>query len=186
MTRTSTYISGGVVAAAFFMAYRPVRIGKYYTLQDVIKSDTASAENLTRYQEEINRRQINAAKRVARKILEPVILFLDAKPIITSWYRSPELNQEIGGAPGSKHMDGDTVDLVFFYMGARRNDLLARAIIQRTKFDRIILERGKVENPRWIHVEAPDGKQGRGIILYTPDGKNYYSISKIRALQLFG
>lgn len=185
--KTSTFLSGGVIAAVLVYGTQTTgRVGKYYTFNDVVESKRARKAGLMAEQRKITRGQLNNARRLSRKVLTPVVQFLGKKPVTTSWFRSKALNRLIGGAKESKHLDALAVDQVFFYNGARRNDLLVRALIATGNFDRIILEKGELTNPRWVHIEtAPSGARPRGLVLYTADGHNYTTISQAEAMQLF-
>lgn len=185
--KTSSFLSGGLIAAVFVYGTQTSgRVGKYYTVEDVIKSKRAKKAGLMHDQRAITRGQLNNARRLSRNVLTPVIRFLNSKPLTTSWFRSKALNALIGGAKESTHLQGRAVDQIFYYSGSRRNDLLIRALLATANFDRIILEKGDLLNPRWVHIEvAPSGKKPRGVILYTPDGNNYTQISQPEAMQLF-
>lgn len=92
------------------------------------------------------------ATHLAEDVLEPLRLWWGGPLFIVSWYRDPEYNHRIHGAPDSRHMKGDAVDLA----PQKRGDIpKLRALIE----DRILLGDlpdlgglGVYEN--WIHVDA--------------------------------
>lgn len=70
-------------------------------------------------------------------ILETVIAPLRARfpdLSITSWYRCPELNKAVGGAPASSHMTGEGVDL---YSPSNSLSTLLKWIHENLKVDYI-------------------------------------------------
>lgn len=183
----SSLVAVGV--ASFMVAWTQydTRISPNFTLSDVLRSKLAERYRLEQSQRRISQASIKNARRLAYKVLEPTKKFLDAaagRLRVTSWYRSKQVNDLAGGVGNSRHRTGQAADLVYFYMGARRNDLLARAL-SFTPFTRLILEKGTLANPLWIHVEYERNFQGKPVILYTSDGKTYQRISRTRFLQLY-
>lgn len=188
--RAFNSIIGGVLAAFFAAKFRRKTIGKYYTHEDVIKSAIAAENGLMQFQRNIDGGKLLNAERLAVFVLDPAIDFLNGRKFqINSWYRSPELNAhpQINGAANSVHKEARAADIKLIIDGQRRNDLAMRAILQRSNFDRILLEFGTIQNPQWIQVEvAPFAASPRRQILYTPDGQNFQFIPLIDALQIFG
>jgi len=69
------------------------------------------------------------------------------KPLVCfSWYRCPEHNKKVGGAPKSQHMSGKAVDLSAAAIGV---DNLAAAA-EKVGFDGI----GKYYKQNFVHVDV--------------------------------
>ncbi|NMF98375.1 D-Ala-D-Ala carboxypeptidase family metallohydrolase [Aromatoleum toluolicum] len=88
---------------------------------------------------------------------------------VTSGYRSPALNQRIGGSRASAHMDGRAADIVVRSMTPLQ---VARAIQGAgIALDQLIFEGS------WVHVGiAKVGEPSRGDVLtahFGPDGVKY-------------
>jgi len=84
-------------------------------------------------------------QQLVNSVLQPLRDGLNRPIKITSCYRSPQLNELIGGAKNSQHMVGEAADIVC-------DDLLEAFDFIRTNllFDQLIWEvKG---NKRWIHV----------------------------------
>ena len=84
-------------------------------------------------------------KQVARSIMQPLRNHMKKPITVSSWFRSPQVNAEVGGSANSKHMRGEAVDF-------QCDDLLEAFDFIRTNllFDQLIWEvKG---NKRWIHV----------------------------------
>ena len=89
-------------------------------------------------------------------VLNPAIVHFDLPLFVTSGYRCPRLNAEVGGRPDSQHLSGQAADIM---MGGIRNDELALWIIANTDFDEVILEKfdPKCGEYGWVHVSYRDG-----------------------------
>lgn len=83
--------------------------------------------------------------------------------IISSGYRSPELNKAVGGVKNSAHVAGYAADIV---PANGKQDVFERFMSEvfakkGYAYDQIIIERSK--NSRWVHVgyKKADGSQRR-------------------------
>lgn len=180
--------AGGAAAILLQTANRaPVRIGKNYTLADVTRSARAESLGLMGAQRSIPGAYIENARRLATQVLDPIAEQLGTPAGVTSWYRSAAVNEATtGSSDTSKHLTASAADLEFYLNGTERNDLIVRAALAAADFDRMILERGTLSRPAWIHIEtAPIGTKPRKIILRF-DGTSWQRIEYLAALQLFG
>jgi len=81
---------------------------------------------------------------LCEEVLEPLRAHLGRPINITSGYRSPALNEAIGGSPRSQHCKGEAADIVV--PGLTPLDV-CRAVEQLGRYDQLIHEFG-----RWCHV----------------------------------
>lgn len=77
-------------------------------------------------------------------VLDPVRDQLGETIYVTSGYRCPKHNAEVGGVPNSQHMRGEAADIHASTSSA--TDKLARLIVAQGKFDQLILY------PTFLHV----------------------------------
>ncbi len=110
--------------------------------------------------------------RLAKEVLQPLRDRINRPIVITSGYRSPELNFIIGGAPNSAHMEGRAADI---HSPGTSSKVLARlAIDLQLPFDQVINEFG-----RWVHIgiarpgETPRREELTAV--RTPSGRTRYS-----------
>ena len=86
--------------------------------------------------------------------------------LITSGYRSRELNRKVGGAKNSQHLRGEAADI---YIGSREKaEKYAKFIVENTDFDQLIREPmvpGGNCNPRWLHVSYTKRRANRHQVL---------------------
>jgi len=180
------FLTGGLILASKKKSSSPWayinpatgQISKYYTMQDVTKSATATALN---YQPQFNPPEqiwLNAAY-VATMLLDPLKEMLPGKIIINSWYRDPYINEQVGGVPNSIHMDGTALDLDYYENGVRNNNKLVAAIrdILKFKWNELILEKGPETNPDTVHI-ALEELNNIGEIFYKNSLNSFLAKSK--------
>ena len=88
-----------------------------------------------------------ALKELVDNVLQPARDAIGLPVTVTSGYRSPAVNQAVGGASGSQHMRGEAADLQ-----CADNRRLFEAIRGGLLFDQLIWEHGTDESPAWVHV----------------------------------
>ena len=139
-----------------------MKLSKYFTLKEVIKSETAVRKGIDNTPtDEI----ISQLKNTCEKIMDP-IREKYGKPIrVTSGYRCVELNKAIGGSSRSQHcaLNGDAaIDFEFYDMDM---DLEAvfKWITEESKlpFDQCIAE---FLPHGWIHISYSSDGGNRGKI----------------------
>ena len=132
-----------------------MRLSKNFTLQELIKSDTALRLNMdnTPTKERIIKLRLQAAN-----LLQPIRNELGSIRI-TSGYRSPALSQAIGSSANSQHCRYEAVDCQFVKRGKMDNLRIYQTIVDLDlDFDQMILEFGDSTEyndpmcPAWVHL----------------------------------
>lgn len=164
-------------------------LGKYFSLEEFIYSDTAKAKNINNSPG--NEHYLNMIEFV-RNVLDPlredwgqycIENNLDSPGLrISSGYRGPTLNKEVGGSSTSQHCHGQAADIIptngkllefkkfcFKWVYEKHN-------VAGKKFFNQIISEGQVGSsiegkPRWIHIAS--GGENRGEFMYaaTKNGK---------------
>ena len=110
-------------------------------------------------------------------VLQPLREMVKRPINISSGYRSPELNEMIGGSKKSQHMKGQAADIECFGLS---NAALAKMIFDHFQYDQLILEFHVPEegpNSGWIHVShrrSGDNRQKALRATRNGDGKTVY------------
>jgi zinc D-Ala-D-Ala carboxypeptidase len=173
----------GAVVGAFFL-YKLLtvdKISKYYTIYDVENSDNADQYGIENKLDTLSRLR---AQRLALTVLDPISDYLNSRLFISSWFRSPLLNRIVGSKDKSDHTKANAVDIEHFINGVQRNDLIIEAIIRKNiNFDQLILEKGDIKNPNWIHISTKGALNNRNQIMYF-NGLNYQNLSYKQFLNL--
>lgn len=137
---------------------------KNFTLEELIKSEYAIRNNI-KEQNNPSQEVINNLKALCTNILQPLRNKLGVSIKVTCGYRCPRVNEGVGGAKTSQHLEGKAADIELYVGNEERNLILAKTILElNLPFDQLILEFGTKENPSWIHVSY-DPKRNRREIL---------------------
>ena len=116
----------------------------YFTLSELLRSDTAAARSIDNAPSHDVIRRLNA---LMDECLDPV-RELWGKPIgVNSGYRLPALNAAVGGAAASQHMKGEAADITTGSV-ADNLRLFERIAASAIPFDQLIDE----NRGRWIHI----------------------------------
>jgi hypothetical protein len=117
-------------------------------------------------------------KELAEKVFEPLREWVGGPIKINSMYRSPALNEAIGGSSKSQHCcksGASAIDIDDIY-GHKTNAEMFAWIKENLDFDQMIWEFGNEDNPDWVHVSYVSEDKNRNKILKAvrDDGKTKY------------
>ena len=147
-----------------------MNLSRNFTLQELIKSDTAIRLNIDNNP---NGDQIDKLKQLCENVLQPVRdQFGRVK--VTSGFRSPELCRAIGSSENSQHADACAAD--FECLGVD-NAEVADWIKQNLETDQLILEYYTPGQPNsgWIHASyVPFHPRHQYIRAYREEKKTKY------------
>ena len=149
-------------------------ISKHITYAEAIHSNTAKRRGIDNTPSPVH---VETMKVTAAKIFEPLREFVGGPIKVTSMYRSPALNEAIGGSKTSQHMKGQAMDLDDVY-GCKTNAEMYHWIKENLNFDQLIWEFGTDTNPNWIHVSYVNDEDNRNRCLkaYKENGKTKYKV----------
>lgn len=142
----------------------PMQISTHLSLKEVTNSDRAKRfgiDNTPTTEHLVNLRLI------AEKIFEPIRLHFGKPILISSGYRSKELNDKTPGASlTSQHSTGEALDLDQDSANTGiTNKMVFDYIKDNLEFDQLIWEYGNSKNPDWVHVSYEStGKQRKQIL----------------------
>ena len=149
-----------------------MRLSENFTMAEFTKSQTAERKGIDNTPQG---EHLDAAVALFENVVQKVRDEFGVT-VINSGYRSPELNEAVGGSSKSQHCKGEAVDIEC--PGTSNGDL-ARWIEENLEFDQLILEfytKG-VPDSGWVHVSyKADGDNRRSILTASrEDGKTVYS-----------
>lgn len=135
---------------------------QYFTIEELCRSSKAKSLGIdnTPTQEAVE----NLTKLIT-ECLNPIREAYGKGISITSGYRSPAVNEAVGGSSTSQHMKGQAADMQVTSDGSLRDLFLA--CIAFKNFDQLINERSG--NSKWIHISYKANP--RRTILFYNNGK---------------
>jgi zinc D-Ala-D-Ala carboxypeptidase len=86
-----------------------MQLSEHFELAEFLVSETAARRGIAN---EPSPEVIENLRRLCQSVLEPLRIKLGRPVVITSGYRSPELNRAVGGSKNSHHMQGRAADLI--------------------------------------------------------------------------
>lgn len=133
---------------------------EHFTLEEFTTSATArsrSIYNTLLCSNPQHARIIDNLKNLCTDVLEPLREHVRQPVLISSGYRSPELNKAVGGARNSQHMLGEAADIHIPDEETGREWF--RWIMDNVRFDQLIWEKASAKSSRhWIHVSYRKGR----------------------------
>lgn len=142
-----------------------MNITEHFTLAELTHSGTAIARKLPNIPPE---HTLEVLKKTAH-CMERVRAALKNSPIrITSWYRSPEVNDAVRSHRTSQHIKGEAVDFTCPAFGTPV-EICAELVALKDliRFDQLILE------PSWVHISFAiiSGKPRGNVLTLLSTGK---------------
>ena len=147
------------------------KISEHISYKEATFSDTAKHLKITNKPKD---EHIENMELLAEKVFEPLREWVGHPIKVNSFYRSEKLNQRIGGALSSAHLDGKAIDITS--LGGKTNLEMFLYIIENLDFDQIISEYPDASGePKWIHVSYKNKKDNRKQALEIRRKGKYYT-----------
>jgi len=150
-----------------------MKVTEHVTFQEATKSFTATRLGIVNKPDAYQEQNMFA---VAHNVFEPLRKWVGGPIKINSFFRSPELNEAIGGSSRSQHCEGRAIDIDDVY-GHATNAQMFYYIKDNLNFDQLIWEFGDDDNPDWVHVSyiSEDGNRKNIIKAEKVNGKTQYT-----------
>ena len=128
-----------------------MRLSKNFTYKELTYSNVAERKGLKNRPKtkEEEKKVIENLKALAMEILQPLRDYLGKPVVISSGYRSTELNKAVGGVRGSQHLRGEAADI--HVENTEHLLKIMHFIMDETDFDQLIWERNRA-GTQWVHV----------------------------------
>lgn len=135
---------------------------KYFTYLELVRTDTGLPNGPTEWQQVVNLQRLAF-------FLDRLRDYMGSAVIVTSGFRSPEVNARVGGSKTSAHLQGLAADIV---PKSRTQEDFKRMLAylaplaELKSVDQIIVYRNG-DTVKWIHVGLKeDSLKNRGQVIY--------------------
>jgi len=151
-----------------------MKLSKNFTRAEIEHSNTAKRLGI---KNEMSEKHLKNMQVLIDELIQPM---RDAiGPIrISSGYRSPQLNQAIGGSTRSQHSKGQALDVQFWSGGKMNNKIIYDWILESgIEFDQMINE----FDFAWIHISMKDSKNRKSVLeaYKDEDGNTQYKHAQV-------
>ena len=131
---------------------------KYFTIDELTRTSTGIINIPTSA-------AVNNLVTLVKNVLDPAREAYGAPIRVNSGYRSPEVNEAIGGAKNSQHTAGEAADITC------SDNMKLFKILLDMEFDQLIYEHGDDKQPSWIHVSYREGNNRQQVLRARKSGK---------------
>lgn len=135
---------------------------KYFTYLELVRTDTGLPNGPTEWQQVVNLQRIAF-------FLDRLREYMGSAVIVTSGFRSPEVNARVGGSKTSAHLQGLAADIVpksRTQEDFKRMLAYLEPLAELKAVDQIIVYRNG-DMIKWIHVGLKeDSLKNRGQVIY--------------------
>ena len=148
-------------------------ISEHISYAEATRSQTAQRMGIENVPNAVH---LAAMRLVAAVCFEPARKHVGGPILVTSFFRSLELNKAIGGANTSQHMRGEAMDIKAPDGAKYTTADVFRYIRKNCEFDQLIWEFGDERNPDWVHVSFSLARNNRNEVLTAKkeNGKTVY------------
>lgn len=141
-------------------------ISKHFALEEMTLSQTAVRNGIDNTPSAI---EIENLKHLCSEILDPLCDRFNLNIYVSSGYRCEELNDKIGGAKNSAHIQGLACDIM-------AEGMTANELYELIKSSGIPYTQCIQEFNRWVHVSWSEDNKGQNLIASkNSEGKTVYS-----------
>jgi len=131
-----------------------MKLSEHLELAVIIRSESAKRNDISNMP---TAEHIANLKLLAEHIFEPIRANFRCPILISSGYRSKELNAKVGGSNTSQHSLGQAIDIDMDGTSfGVENEEIFYYIKDKLPFDQLIWEFGTDKNPAWVHVSYSD------------------------------
>jgi zinc D-Ala-D-Ala carboxypeptidase len=149
-----------------------MKLSANFQLSELVKSQVAERKGISNNPSPAH---IDNLKALCVNVLQPIRSHFDAPVLISSGYRSGELNIAIGSSIKSQHIEGKAADIE---VAGTDNKELAEWVRDNLEFDQLILEfyRDGEPDSGWIHISWDSGNNRNQLLRASRDeeGKTNY------------
>lgn len=140
-----------------------IRLSKNFVLSEFVRTSTGF-DNIP------NETEIENIRSLAKNVLQPLRDYLARPVVISSGFRSQQVNEAVGGSETSQHRTGEAADISV--EGVTNKQIIDAIIFLALPFDQLIDEKtmsgGRLAS--WVHVSFSANRQRAQVLAARWDG----------------
>lgn len=136
-----------------------IKLAPHFTVYEMTRSGVAIENGLDN---KPSKAALKALEALCQNVLEPLREHF-GPIVVSSGYRSEEVNLLVGGVPCSQHCKGEAADIVV--NNEKRGKALFNYIRRNLDFDQLIWEPIGASSPRWLHVSYTTRRRNRKAVI---------------------
>ena len=149
-----------------------MKLSKNFTYEELCHSSVAERKGLrnrpkTKEEESV---VIENLKALCMEVLQPLRDYLGKPVVISSGYRSEEVNKAVGGVKRSQHLMGEAADI--HVENTKQLIVIMHFIMDNCDFDQLIWEKNSKTGTQWVHVSYKREGGNRNMVSGTLKMKN--------------
>jgi hypothetical protein len=125
-----------------------IYISKYISYAEATRSTEAAHKGI---KNDPDKEAIENMRRVAVEIFDRVRGFFGVPIKVNSFYRSPVVNNLVGGSATSDHVKGCAIDVKAIANSGITNKDIFEYVRSNCEYDQLIWEHGNNKQPAWVH-----------------------------------
>ena len=120
--------------------------------------------------------ELKCMRELAEAIFEPIREHFYHPIYVSSFFRSKDLNDKVGGSDKSQHCKGQAIDIDADVYEGMTNKEIFEFVRENLDFDQMIWEYGDDNNPDWVHIsyKGPGVNRNRCLKTVVVKGKTKY------------
>ena len=147
-----------------------MKLSKNFTYEELCHSSVAERKGLrNRPKTKEESVVIENLKALCLEVLQPLRDYLSKPVVISSGYRSEEVNKAVGGVKRSQHLKGEAADI--HVENTEQLIVIMHFIMYNCDFDQLIWEKNK-QGAQWVHVSYKREGGNRNMVSGTLKMKN--------------
>lgn len=144
---------------------------RYFTIEELCYSATAKRLGIDNSP---NKEVVENLNKLVENVLDPLREKYGKPIMISSGYRCEKLNKAVGGAAKSQHLTGKAADICVAGNNRKTRRLFDLLVENNMPYDQVILEKGTMNAPQWVHVSYDEKRCRRERLFF--DGRRYMKI----------
>jgi len=148
-----------------------MRLTSHFSVEEFVASQTADRRDIDN---SLTSNLLANARHTCEQLEQVRSLLGNLPVLISSGYRSPELNRAVGGSRGSQHMLAQAADFTCPGFGSVA-DIIDKIVQSDVPYDQLIREFATVPGRGWVHISFTMLPPRKQVLIIDANGSRAYA-----------